>query len=312
MTALTAARPAGNPLHGIAWMLAASMAFVAMDATGKYLTSDFSTIEISWGRFGFHLLTAFLIILWDKRRLGLLRSRRPRLQLLRSAFLMGATASYFLAVRYIPLADASAIGFVSPLVLTALSVPFLGEHVGARRWAAVGFGFVAVLLIIRPGFGMAHWAMAMPLAVATFFAFYQIATRLLGPIDDWRTTLFYSGIVGFAVTSAALPLQWVPPDLRTWGLMAFMGFAGAVSHLFMIRAFTLAPASMLAPFGYTQLVWATLVGFAVFGDFPDLWTLVGAAAIILAGLYIWHRERELGRDLALRATAGEAGPTAER
>lgn len=305
MTALPAARTAGNPLHGIFWMLAASAAFVGMDATGKYLTTDLSTVEISWGRFGFHLLTATLILLWDRRGVGLFRSQRPGLQLLRSALLTGATGSYFLAVRYIPLADAAAIGFVSPLILTALSVPFLGERVGARRWAAVGFGFVAVLLIIRPGFGMTHWAMALPLAVASFFALYQIATRLLGPVDDWRTTLFYSGLVGFAITSAALPFTWVMPDARTWGLMGFMGFTGAVSHLFMIRAFTLAPASMLAPFGYSQLVWATLVGLAVFGDFPDLWTLVGAAAIILAGLYIWHRERKLGRDLALRATTGE-------
>lgn len=305
MTALPAARTVGNPLHGILWMLAASATFVGMDATGKYLTAGYSTVEISWGRFGFHLLTATLILLWDRRGVRLFRSRRLGLQLLRSVFLTGATGSYFLAVRYIPLADAAAIGFVSPLILTALSVPFLGERVGLRRWAAVGFGFVAVLLIIRPGFGMAHWAMALPLAVATFFALYQIATRLLGPVDDWRTTLFYSGIVGFAITSAALPFTWVTPDLGTWALMGFMGFAGAVSHFFMIRAFTLAPASMLAPYGYSQLVWATLVGFAVFGDFPDIWTIVGAAAIILAGLYIWHRERALGRDLALRATTGE-------
>lgn len=305
MTALPASPAAVNPLQGILWLLGAGFVFVVMDATGKYLTSDYSTVQISWARFAFHILTALLLIGLNRQGWSLLRSRRPGLQLWRSLMLAGATVCYFLAVRYIPLADAAAIGFVSPFILTVLSVPLLGEKVGARRWVAVLIGFVAVLLIIRPGFGMTHWAMLLPLAVAAFFALYQIATRLLGPIDDGRTTLVYSGLIGFAVTTVALPIDWVWPDLVGWSLMIFMGVAGGISHFFMIRAFTLAPASMLAPFSYAQLVWATLIGYLVFGDFPDRWTLVGAAAITLAGLYIWHRERTLGREVASAAAAGQ-------
>lgn len=304
MTAIPARR-AVNPMQGILWQLGAGFIFVVMDAAGKYLTDEYSTVQISWARFAFHILTALVLIAVTDRGWTLLRSARPGLQLWRSALLAGATGCYFLAVRYIPLADAAAIGFVSPFILTVLSVPLLGETVGSRRWVAVGIGFVAVLLIIRPGFGMTHWAMLLPLAVAAFFALYQIATRKLGPVDDGRTTLVYSGIVGFVACSLLLPIDWVWPDPFAWGLMIFMGVAGGISHFFMIRAFTLAPASLLAPFSYVQLVWATLIGYLVFHDLPDRWTLAGAAAITLAGLYIWHRERALGREIASATAAGK-------
>jgi drug/metabolite transporter (DMT)-like permease len=282
---------ARDHLHGILWMLAAGFGFAVMDATGKFLTGDYHVVQISWARYLFHILFV-LPIFWTGKTpgLALLKSRRPWQQLLRSLMLLGATVFYFLSVTYIPLAEAAAIGFVAPLIVTALSVPLLKEKVGWRRWAAVSLGLAAALAIVRPGFGDFHWAMALPLLVAVFFALYQIITRILGPVDDWRTTLFYSALVGLAAMSVGAPFVWVWPSLFDWCVMAFLGFSGAVSHLVMIRAFQCAPASLLAPFSYVQMVWATALGLLIFGDFPDEVTLGGAVLIVAAGLYVWHRE----------------------
>ncbi len=180
---------------------------------------------------------------------------------------------------------------MSPLLVTGLSVPILGEHVGIRRWAAVIIGFASVLVIIRPGFGMVHWAMSLPVLTAACFALYQITTRILSRSDSAATTYFYSATVGLAVTSACLPWQWVTPDLWGWLSLAFLGAAGGLSHYLLIRAFAVAPASLLAPFAYVQLIWSITVGFLWFGDFPDLWTIGGGAIICLSGLYVLYRER---------------------
>jgi len=291
MTNAAPALPQVRPsMAGIAWLLAAGFGFVVMDSTAKFLTTDYETVQITWARYLFHMLTALPILLaWRGR--AVFHTRRLDLQLIRSVLLLGSTVFYFIALRYIPLATAASIGFVAPLFLTALSVPLLKERVGPRRWVAVAIGFLAVFLIIRPGFGTMHWAMTMPLLVAACFAFYQIVTRLLGPIDHWSVTLFYSGVVGLVVMSVMLPGFWRWPDLEGWLLMIFLGFAGAISHLCMIRAFTLAPASMLAPFSYLQLAWAVAIGYLVFDNLPDRWTVLGAAIIVMSGLYIWYRER---------------------
>ncbi len=293
---------ASLPVKGILLMLAAGALFVCLDAVGKYLTTDYPVIEITWARFFFHL-ALFPLLLGAGRWRLVLRTNRLGLHIVRSLLLVGANFLFFLAVKFIPLADANALGFVSPLMLVAFSVLLLGERVGLRRWAAVAVGFVAVLFIIRPGFAAVHWAMFLPLGVALCFSLYQIATRILGATDHWVTILFFTATGGLVVTSAALPFVWVAPDLEGWGLMALLGVFGAASHLVLIRAFTIAPASVLAPFAYVQLVWSVIVGYAVFGDFPDARTLMGAAAIAASGLYVIHRERQLSRAARARAAA---------
>jgi drug/metabolite transporter (DMT)-like permease len=305
-TTTTTGAPAAGHLRGILLMLAAGVGFVIMDATGKHLTASLSISEITWGRCLFHMLALPLFL--GGRHLGsALRSARPGLQLVRSALLFGSTFFFFWGVKYIPLADATAIGFVTPLLLTALSVPLLGERVGLRRWTAVAIGFAAVLVIVRPGFGMAHWAMSLPLLCAACFALYQIATRVLSRSDGAATTYFYSPVVGFAVTSLALllvPGEWTMPDPAGWLALAFLGAMGGVSHYLMIRAFAVAPASLLAPFAYAQLVWSIAIGQVWFGDFPDGSTLAGAALICASGLYILYRERRV----ASRTLAAAAAP----
>jgi len=287
-------------------MLGAGFAFTLLDATGQHLTGSLPVIEVSWGRHLFHLLVLPLFLGGQSLRSALC-SARPGLQLLRSALLLGSTFFFFLAVKHIPLAAATAIGFVSPLLVTGPSVPIPGEHVGVRRWTAVVIGFASVLVIIRPGFGMAHWAMSLPVLTAARFARYQIATRILSRSDSAATTYFYSATVGLAVTSACLPWQWVTPDLWGWLSLAFLGIAGGFSHYLLIRAFAIAPASLLASFAYAQLIWSIAVGYLWFGDFPDLWTLGGGVIICLSGLYVLYRERRLTRESRRLAETPAAG-----
>jgi drug/metabolite transporter (DMT)-like permease len=304
------ARPASPatetlPVKGILLMLTAGALFVCLDAVGKYLTSDYPVVEITWARFFFHL-ALFPLLLGAGRWRLVLRTNRIGLHVVRSLLLVGANFLFFLAVKFIPLANATAIGFIAPLLLVAFSVVLLGETVGPRRWAAVAIGFVAVFVIIRPGITGVHWAMFLPIGVALCFSLYQITTRMLGATDHWVTILFFTATGGLVVTSIAVPFVWVSPDLEGWALMALMGVFGAASHLVLIRAFTIAPASVLAPFAYVQLVWSILAGLILFGDFPDVWTLAGAAVIAASGLYVIHRERQIAR--AARAAAGSGGP----
>jgi drug/metabolite transporter (DMT)-like permease len=268
-------------------MLVAVVLFVVMDALGKYLSLRYPVIQVVWARYAFHLLAMAPILLHP--RVTVLTNRLG-LQLLRSMCLLGTTFLFYSAVQHIPLATANAIAFVGPLLVTALSVPLLGERVGPRRWAAVFVGFIGVMVIIRPGAGMRDWAMLLPVGVAVCFAFYQITTRLLSRTDAALTTLFWTGAGGLLVSTAALPFNWTTPDLFSWVLLASIGVVGCVSHLLMIKAYQAAPAAVLAPFIYTQLVWAIPMGYVLFGDFPDSWTLVGAAIVVGSGLYVWYRE----------------------
>ena len=292
MSATTPA-PAHSPrqiLAGIALILGAGFLFTIMDASAKYLTGRLPVTEIAWGRYLFATL-ALPIVLSRHGGLATIRSRRLGLQLLRSFFLLISTVIYWFAVKFIPLADGTAISFVGPLMLTALSVPFLKEKVGPRRWAAVTVGFAACLIIIRPGWGMAQPAALLPLASSFAFACYAICTRILSRSDAWTTTLIWSSLLGLMLLSLWVPFDWVAPDLYGWAMLAFMGLIGTLGHLLLILAYARAPASTLAPFSYVALIWSTAIGFVWFGNFPDHWTLLGGAIITASGLYVIHRER---------------------
>ena len=178
-----------------------------------------------------------------------------------------------------------------PLIITALSALVLGEFVGPRRWAAVAVGFVGVVVILRPGLGVFNPAALIPLAGAALFAVYQIMTKVVARRDSMVTILLYTGWIGFALTSITGPFYWTPPDLKGWILLPIAGFMGVVGHLLLIKALELAPASVLQPFNYTLLIWATAVGFLVFGDLPDTVTVLGAGIVVASGLYTWWRER---------------------
>ena len=270
----------------------ASIGFITVvDTIAKYLTAELHALQLVWGYFlGIAVLLGGYAALTRDRQHPLTTRRLPT-QLLRAGLLVTSIGALFVGLTYLPIADATAISFMSPLFITVLSVPLLGERVGPHRWAAVVIGLAGVLIIVRPGGGIAHWAAAMPLISAVAFAGYQIATRLLAATEFTFTTLFYTGIGGFIWISLAVPFVWVWPTPTQWGIFLGLGALGVAAHLCLIRAFALAQASLLAPFNYTKLIWAAVLGYLVFGDVPSLNTLAGSAVIIASGLYVVWRER---------------------
>ena len=270
-------------------MLLAVFLFVTMDTVAKYLTRHYPVPQVVWARFTFHGLVLVLYLGRRSRLLGY--SRRPGLQLVRATLLLATTVFFFNALYWLPLATASAIMLTGPLLTTALSMPLLGEPVGPRRWAGVLVGFIGALIIIRPGGGVMQWAALLPLCSATGYALYQLTTRRLAQYDPPLTTLLYSVSVGIPATSLILPFYWSPPTLAHWGAMVGMGALGAISHFCLIKSMEAAPAAVVAPFSYSNLLWAILLGFVSFGELPDGWTLVGAGVLVASGLYVFHRER---------------------
>lgn len=279
-----------RPLIGILLMLAAIGMFSTLDLCAKYLGQRLPVLEVAWARYFGHF-AIMAVFLLPRRGLGLLRTGRPALQITRSLLLLGCTVGFFLAISYMPLADAAAIGFISPLAVTALSVPLLREPVGIRRWSAVAIGFIGALIIVRPGLGVVHWAAFVVLAVAFAYALYQITTRMLAATDDPLTTLFYSALVGAALLTLAVPFVWqTPAEPLEIALMVAVGAIGGFGHYLLIRAHGLTPVAVLAPLTYTSLLWNTAYGYAFFGDLPDQWTVTGAAILIATGLYVLYRE----------------------
>jgi drug/metabolite transporter (DMT)-like permease len=285
-------------LIGIALMCGACAVFACLDAMAKYLGGHLDTLQVVAMRF----VTAFLAALLISNpftRPGLLRTERPGLQIARGVILVSTTICNFLAFRWLQLDEALAILFSTPLLVAVLAGPILGEWVGWRRWIAIGVGFAGVLVVIRPGLGGMHWAALLSVMAAILYAAYSIATRMAMRHDSSETTLFYANLVGLALALPVLPFVWrAPPSLLDWVLLLAVGACGSFGHFLLILAHHRAPASVLSPFIYSQLLWATTLGYLVFADVPTGWTLAGAAIVIGSGLYLFNRERKVGRAVA--------------
>jgi drug/metabolite transporter (DMT)-like permease len=271
-------------LHGILLIMFAVFLFSTMDTLAKYmLRSSYPLPPLIWARYTVHF--AFMIALLAPRLgLALVRTRRPVLQVLRGLALVASTGFFYLALTYLPLAEAAAIGFVAPVLVASLSGPMLGERVTSRQWIAVTMGFLGVLVIIRPGGGLLSFAVVFPLMSALVFALYQIMTRKLAGRENPFTSLFYTALVGSVVTTLAVPFAWQTPTLPQLGIMIAIGGLGGFGHFLMIQAVERASPSALAPFIYTQLVWSTLLAWITFGEFPDPGSLLGMLVIAGAGL----------------------------
>jgi drug/metabolite transporter (DMT)-like permease len=272
-------------LRGIAMVMAAVAIFSLIDALSKYLTRFYPVMLIVWARYTFHLLFV-IVALGPRLGLSLVRTRRPGAQFLRGLLLASSSTLFVSALKYMPLAESTAIAFLSPLLITLMAVLLLKEKVEVARWVAVFFGFVGVLTIIRPGSNVFTWAVLLPVGNAMCFASYQILTRRLAGLENPHTSIFYSGLIGTLVLSLTLPYVWVTPlsGLHV-AIFILLGILGGLGHLILIKAYDLAPASRLAPFSYSQLIWVTLIGFLVFDDFPDLWSIVGIAILVVSGIY---------------------------
>jgi drug/metabolite transporter (DMT)-like permease len=281
-------------LRGIALVLVTVAIFSCLDTMSKYLSQIYPVPGLVWFRYLVHMLL-MLAILGPRLRWRLIRSARPGLQIVRSLLLLLATYFFFNALRVMPLAEAAAISFVSPLLVTLLSVPLLGETIGPRRVAAVSVGFLGMLIILRPGGHLLSSAALLPLGNAFAYSLYQIITRKLSATEDPYATLFYTALVGTAATTLVLPFGFAMPHGIHILMLLAMGSFGGFGHFLLIRAFRDAPASVLAPFSYSQLVYSTCLGYLVFGDFPDIWTLVGMAVIVASGIYVGYRESLLAR-----------------
>ena len=298
---------ADHPFKGIALILASTVFLGASDVTAKYLSTTLPSIEIAWIRF----LTFALIMspaMLPGSPLFALRTGRLGLQLLRGAALLGSSLFFISGLRFLPIAEASATGFVAPLFVTALSIVFLSEKVGVRRWIATAVGLVGVLIILRPGTSAFHAAAFFPLVSALAWACTLIMTRMMAGREHVLTTMTYSSIAGVCILTLLVPFVWVAPSWHDIMFGIFIGVASTAGQWIVVLAFRYADASVLAPFSYTQLLWVSILGFLVFGEVPDIWTVVGAAFIVGSGLYTAHRERV--RRSQLLAMPGEPSPNA--
>ena len=287
------ARERAQRLTGIALMCGAVASFAVLDTIAKYLNLHMSTLEVVWARYtGAFLFSFMLSNPWAQPKLII--SSRPGLQLGRSVLLLASTLCNFAALRYLQLDQALALTFSTPFFVATLSGPILGEWVRWRRWTAIAVGFLGILVVTRPGVGSMHPAALLSLAGAMLYALYAIATRILARTDSNATTLFYSNIVGAVALIPALPFVWTTPsDPLVIVLMVATGAVGSFGHYLLIAAHRLAPAALLSPFIYTEIVLVIALGFLVFGDLPSRWTLAGATIVIGSGLYILQRERAM-------------------
>ncbi|MGE0255189.1 MAG: DMT family transporter [Alphaproteobacteria bacterium] len=278
------------PVSGIALMALATATFAGADSLSKLLVADYPVPQVVWLRQVAGLAIWLPVILWVGGR-DVWRTARPGMHAVRAALHLASAVFFHLALTHVPLAEATALFYVEPLLLTALAVPLLGEKVGWRRWAAVGVGLGGMLLLVRPGSGDTSMWMVFPLCSAVVFALYEILTRRAG-FSDRPMTSFVWLLGGMIVLLApAVPVVWQPMDQRALLLLALLGLISGGAQFLMIFALARAPASVLAPLRYCHLVWATLLGMAIFGTLPDGWSLAGMAVIAGAGLYVWHRER---------------------
>ena len=278
-------------LLAVLLMCAATVCFSGIDSSAKWLGMRLPEAEVVWARY---VGAAFfsLLVARPLSRPQVLRANRPWLQLFRSALLLGSTYFNFLALTKLQLAETSTISFLSPLFVALLAGPWLGERVGGARMAAIAVGFLGVVIATRPGTSAFQPIVFVAIAGVVCNAFYGLTTRMLAGRDSAETTLVWTSIAGVVAATPFLPWFWATPQgPKVWAIMALMGASGAFGHWLMILAHQRAPASAMAPFGYTQLLWMIVIGWLVFGDTPPGATLVGAGIVIGCGVFLAWRER---------------------
>ncbi len=287
--------------RGLALMAIAMLVIPSMDILGKLLSKDINGIQVAQWRFGFQAILILPVLLWLKGTRALLPNR-VGLNIVRALLMAGAVTCFFTALRWMPVPDAIAIFFIEPLLLTILSAIFLKEHVGWRRRIAVIVGFIGALIVIQPSYEIFGPVSLLPVATATLFAIYLLLTKKLAASEDPLTMQFFSGVVGFiiltviAVTGSAAGISILALTMPTpyqWVLLFGVGVIATVCHLMIVHAFMRAPASVLAPFQYLEIVSATILSYLVFAQAPDATKWLGIAIIIGSGLYVWWRERQI-------------------
>jgi len=276
-------------------MIVAILLFTAMDATAKGLIERYPAPQVVWARFAGQLLIVMIIL--NRHAPVLLRTRFPGLHLIRSACQFGATGLFFVSLGHIGLAEATALTDINPVLITLGAAMFLGERLGPRRIAGVIAALIGALIILRPGIGVfSPWAL-LPLGAAICYTGNALLTRHIGPKEPVWTSLLHASLFGTALAGLAMPLVWVPVSLPDLGLFALVGVLGTGAQLCIIRSFSTTEASIVAPFAYLGIVFATFWGAVLYDQWPDRWTIIGALVIVVAGLYVWHRETQAARNV---------------
>ncbi|MEO1090755.1 MAG: DMT family transporter [Pseudomonadota bacterium] len=277
-------------LQAIGLAVLAFACFTVLDTSAKFLgQAGIPLLMIIWARYAGHVAFS-LVSLRELSLRTVWQSKRPRLQLLRAAFLFASTCCNFAALQFLQLAETASINFSIPLLVAALAVPVLGEHIGFRRWSAIVVGFLGVLIIVRPTPELFQPAALLSLTSATAAAGYVLTTRIVAQADHHETSNAYAALVGTALTTPLVAFVWVTPSGIQWLPLLLLGSFGGLGHYMLTAAHRHAPAPILAPFWYTQIVWMVGAGFLLFGDVPDALTLTGGTIVLASGLYVWWRE----------------------
>ena len=279
-----------RPLVAMGLFSLAMMIFSSTDGAAKYLSSEIAPQQIIFLRYVIILTLILLFSIYQGRR-NLFKTEQPKLQILRGLCMASSGLLIYFALKHLPLELCAAISFVSPLFVTALSIPLLGERVGLRRWIAVLIGLLSVLIILRPGGTSFQLAMLLPLGASLCWATGLTLTRLMRDREQALTVLAWSSLVGVVALSPLAWSVWLTPNASQWTILILLGVFNGLGQYLVIRAFMLASASLLAPFSYSIIIWSMLIGLVVFNSFPDAMTLVGTVILIAAGLYIWNREK---------------------
>jgi drug/metabolite transporter (DMT)-like permease len=300
-------------MFAIGVILVTYVFFTACDVAAKYLvTSGMPPLQVAFGRY----LVQFAFMLGlalPERGLMAFQSRNVPLLTLRGFLLLGMTALNFVALIYLPLTLTATIMFSIPLLVTALSVPILGEKVGWRRWMAILVGFAGIIIIVQPWDTQFHWAVFLSIACSLSGAFYFILTRKLAGQETTLIMQLYVGAVGAFALLPFVVIGWVWPEtIWTWVAFVGVGVAAMIGHQIAITAHRYAPASVLAPFGYTQVIWMSLASWLIFAQPPDIWMFVGTPIVIGSGLYIWVRERKLAKTAVRPVTTADVDLAAEK
>jgi len=276
-------------MKGIVLMALGFFSFSACDTLAKLLTDDFHPFQVMWMRMlGLFIGVCFII---TRRGIGVLKTPKPHLQITRGVVAACSGTLFVFAINHVPLADAVAVTFVAPFIVTIFGALILKEPVGIRRWLAVVTGFIGMLVVIRPGLGVFHPAIFLVFMAAVFFAIRQLTSRWLSGVDPIVTTVCYTAIVAFSILSIFQPFYWVTPSsTKIVCMIVALALTSAVGEVLIIRALDIAHSVVLAPIHYTLIIWGTLYGFFVFGDLPDQWTLVGCSIIVVSGMYTTYRE----------------------
>lgn len=285
-----------NLALGILLVICAGFFVSGMDAFAKHLMGEVNFLQVVWARYSFHALAVGTWLLANKRR-DFLRARRPGLQFIRASCVLVVTLTMYTALQTVPLSDATAVMFFAPVLVSALAGVFLGEAVGWRRMCAVAVGFIGVLIIVNPTSAIFKPEILWACVAAIGLAIYFLLTRRLQALDNEDSTLFYTTAVGAVVLSFVVPFFWSETPLSVWAQFVIMGLLGALGHFLLIRAFHLAPASVLSPFLNSQLVASIIYSLVIFGDSLKVNFIIGTFLVVGAGLFTWYRERKLHKSL---------------